>query len=111
MRGDNGLNAVALRLLLNIFNYGSSILPVRNGNFHSNLNRGRPASYPEFTFGHIGASNTGPPLAVNALQNRGTGLCLDLRDGNLGNGVDILMYECLGNSNQVRIFSRIECSC
>ena len=107
MRGDNGWNSAVLRTLLGKYDYGGAVLPMRNGLFSSNLNEFKPESYPEFTFADIGASNTGPEISFSVWWNRGTGRCLDLDGGSIGNGADILQYECHGASNQVGFVERI----
>ncbi|AOR59565.1 NPP1 family protein [Pectobacterium parmentieri] len=48
MFGD-GINNQELRNRLNAFDYGSASIPLKDNNFLTNLNNGRPAGYPEFT--------------------------------------------------------------
>lgn len=47
IHGDSKTNA-EMRSLLNSFDYGSATIPLKDSNFISNLNRFKPASYPEF---------------------------------------------------------------
>ncbi|MFM2482429.1 NPP1 family protein [Celerinatantimonas sp. YJH-8] len=48
MSGDSVANE-QLRQSLNAFDYGNAIVPIKDSNFLTNLNRFRPASFPEFT--------------------------------------------------------------
>lgn len=47
IHGDSKTNA-QMRALLNSFDYGSATIPLKDSNFLDNLNRFKPASYPEF---------------------------------------------------------------
>ncbi|WP_035482221.1 NPP1 family protein [Gallaecimonas xiamenensis] len=48
LRGD-GLDNAAMGQRLNSYDYGSATIPMKDSNFVSNLNNGKPADYPEFT--------------------------------------------------------------
>ncbi len=55
MTGD-GVSNATMRGLLNGFDYGSANVPVKDSNFLTNLNNGRPAGYPAFTSASIDAA-------------------------------------------------------
>ena len=55
MSGD-GISNEELRNRLNAFDYGSASIPLKDSNFLTNLNNGRPAGYPEFTAASLTAS-------------------------------------------------------
>ncbi|MEH0873716.1 NPP1 family protein [Pectobacterium cacticida] len=55
MSGD-GISNEELRNQLNSFDYGSATIPLKDSNFRTNLNNGRPDGYPEFTDDSIRAS-------------------------------------------------------
>lgn len=55
MTGD-GVSNATMRGLLNGFDYGSATIPLKDGNFLSNLNRYRPTGYPSFTEASVDAA-------------------------------------------------------
>ncbi|CAK4665043.1 hypothetical protein LEN26_000460 [Aphanomyces euteiches] len=48
MKGD-GIDNAGLRNKLNTYDYGSATLPTKDGVFLSNLNKGKPTTFPQFT--------------------------------------------------------------
>lgn len=54
MKGD-GLSNAQMRANLNAFDYGSASIPMKDGNFLSNLNTYKPSEYPTFTAASIDA--------------------------------------------------------
>ncbi|EPF2929915.1 NPP1 family protein [Vibrio navarrensis] len=44
----SSLNNASMRNLLNHFNYGKAVIPIKDNNFLTNLNRDKPSTYPNF---------------------------------------------------------------
>lgn len=56
MYGDNTTNS-ELRNDLNTYDYGSANVPIKDSNFLTNINEGKPSEYPTFTADSITSSN------------------------------------------------------
>ena len=55
MEGD-GISNATMRALLNSFDYGSAVLPIKDDRFLGNINEGKPSSYPVFNQSDVEAS-------------------------------------------------------
>jgi len=56
IHGD-GISNSTMRYKLNTFDYGSANVPIKDSNFLTNLNEGKPDSYPAFTSSSVTSSN------------------------------------------------------
>lgn len=89
MQGD-GVSNETLRDRLNAHSYGSANLPVKDSNFLNNINGYLPDGYPLFMSLDAGA------VEYNAFRNRASGLCLDILEGAMANGTNVIQWHCSG---------------
>ncbi|MBV7328547.1 RICIN domain-containing protein [Chloroflexi bacterium TSY] len=98
LTGD-ALDNAAMRERLNRFDYGSGILPIKDGRFYEKLNEFKPSNYPVFL-----EQNSDIPLGdshgVYQIVSANSGLCLDISAHSIENGGNIQQYECHYGNNQ-----------
>lgn len=95
-----------LRTLLIKFNYGSANLPTEDYRFFNDINEFKPSSFPAFAWGDIFSANPTPAYTSFAYDgyktvvNANSGLCLDVNQGVVANGQNVIVWTCSAADNQ-----------
>jgi hypothetical protein len=93
--GD-GWNNMVMRNLLTSFNYNKANLPVRESSFISEMNKYKPGSFPSFTYADALASSSTALETFSTFVNNASGYCMDITNGNMANGTNVMQWTCSG---------------